>query len=382
MENIIQRINKASLKLLEPLTLQQTYKRIATLATQLVKGEEGKLVLMKNRTLEVVYSTVGDYKKMSVRKNGHTYNSFRKKKAFVIYEKEIKDVDSKKGYQSVIFIPLYYKSKSFGVLIIKSTEEQQFTEKELQILKLFGSIASLTLRKSELLAETKKNLELKDKFISLAAHELRTPLTSMSGFIQLLHRRISREDIKEAEWIDYLLQESNRLKVLTEEILDINKMNAGKIQLTYEEIDLPNLILESVEEVKKIFPQSKIKVHPLPTNIVVIGDRDKLKKALFNILENAVKFSPEDKEIEIKMKKSKSNSRIEVIDYGIGIDQEDLPYIFEGFYKAKGNEREGMGLGLYFSQNVIQKLQGKLSVRSEKNKGTCVEVQLPIAEET
>jgi signal transduction histidine kinase len=362
---------------------KETYKVIVKEAVNLVKGKEGKIVMMKNRVLTGVYSSE-DPPNLTVRKNGYTYKCFRSRKAFVVHEEAFKDNhpgDLNKGFKSVIFIPLHYKKKSFGVLLIKSKEFQIFTDKELTILKLFGAIASLTLRKTELLNATEKNLEMKDRFIALAAHELRTPLTSMSGFIQLLHRKLRDKVGVESEWTETLLQESNRLKVLIEEILDINKINAGKLQYNYEECEVKEIIEAARRELHQTYPQRSVRINERDHDNKVVGDRQKLTKSFYNILENSAKFSNSDSDIEVNLQKNESYSIITFKDSGRGIKKEDFPYIFEGFFKGRGNEQEGMGLGLFFTKNIIHGHKGTIKITSREDKGTSVEIRLPLMEQ-
>jgi len=381
MDDIIQQINKASLKLLESVTLDDTYKKIAHEAVHLVKGDEGRIILKKGKELEVVYATIPHKKGYKSRKEGSTWESYKNRKAFVIHERTFGKMypsDVKEGIKSIIFIPLHFKRQSFGVLLIKSKELQEFTDRELKILKLFGAIASLTLRKTQLLSETRKNLELKDKFLALAAHELRTPITSMSGYIQLLHRKLQNSSVVEGDWIESLLQESKRLTTLIEEILEINKMNAGKLTYDFQECSIDSLLKEAIKIIEITYPHRKIVVPNKLPSLQVIGDKLKLIKAFYNILENAVKYS--EKNVQIKITKNKSFVEIAISDLGKGISEEDLPYIFEGFFKGKGNVEEGMGLGLFYAKNVIQSHKGKIKITSKVDKGTLVEMQLPLAE--
>ncbi|MEO6508834.1 MAG: GAF domain-containing sensor histidine kinase [Patescibacteria group bacterium] len=381
MEEIIQKINKASLKLLEPLTPEETYERIVKEAVKLVNGKEGRIILKHGNILEVVYTSKGDADKLQVRKGGNTWQSFSKRKAFVIHEKTIAKInpkDIKNKYKSIIFIPLHYKKKSFGVLLIKSKELQKFSDKELEILKLFGAISSLTLRKTELLSETRKNLEIKDKFIALAAHELRTPLTTMNGYIQILHKKLNKSESAELKWTESLLHESKRLTTLIEEILDINKMNAGKMNYTFEECNLNDIIRDSVKLLKQTYPSHVVSIEMKNKDQHIISDESKLKKAVYNVLENSAKFSPVDTPIHLSLKYSKTYSIIEIHDYGEGIEYEDLPFVFEGFFKGRNNEQEGMGLGLFYTQNIISGHHGKIDIKSSKNRGTSVKLKLPL----
>ncbi len=232
------------------------------------------------------------------------------------------------------------------------------------------------MRKAQLLTEAQKNLELKDKFLALAAHELRTPITSMSGYIQLIQRRLKQSGKVESDWIESLANESRRLISLIEEILDINKMNAGKLQYSFEECTLSDIVNEAMTSIKSSYSNTTFS-QTLAKQTTIIGDKLKLRKAIYNILENAAKFSG-DHDIEVSLHQTESYSVIIVQDFGKGIDEEDLPYIYEGFFKGRSNEQEGMGLGLFYTKNIIEGHKGIIKVISKKGKGTTVEMKLPI----
>lgn len=382
MEKIIQQINKATLEFLVPLTLDETYKRVVEQGVKLVKGEDGLIVIRENGNFKNVYGSSKSAKNSKPRNKGYTYNTFIKRKAFVVHSDEYKETHpdvAKENLHSVIFIPLYYKKQSFGVLIVRSYLNQHFTDEELRILKLFGSLASLALRKTQLYDESKKNVELKDKFLALAAHELRTPLTSMNGFIQLIHKRATLGKKINIDWTESLLNESKRLTFMIEEILDINKINAKRLKLNYQSNSLLEILKDVVSRAKQMYPEHVFYLHTDTSPSTVISDYNYLEKAIFNIVENAAKFTPIANPIEIDLKNNGTHRVITVQDKGRGIKKEDLPHIFEGFYKAGDNEEEGMGLGLYFSYSIISQHKGKISIQSQQHKGTNVEIKLPKA---
>ncbi len=375
--DIVERINLAFLKFLEPLTLEETIKRIVHEAIKLVNGHDGRITINTAEGLKVLYSSSIKLKEYPVRKNGHTYRSFTKRKAFVVQANGFEKIYPNTKYKSVIFVPLFYKSESYGVLLIRSYTPKEYTSEELKVLTLFGSMASMTLRKVQLLSEAKKNLEVKDKFIALAAHELRTPLTSMSGYIQLLSRKFPLGSSQESQWINLLLYESNRLTNLIEEILEINRMNAGAMDYSYTEILLSKIVNDAIKQISSSHTYRQIKLEMSSDPAAIIGDSKKLTQSIYNILENALKFSEKKTIIAVSIKKNKTNSIITVKDSGKGIPKEDLPFVFEGFFKSRDNETGGMGLGLFYAKNVITAHKGNIDLKSKVNKGTEVKISLP-----
>lgn len=383
-ENTLEKIHKASLKFLIPLTPEETYKTIVEEALKLVNGEDGTIFLEKEGKLQNVFGFSHQASKLVPRKRGFTFTSFSKRKAFVLRVDEWGKFHpgvQKKGVKSAIFIPLFYRRKSKGVLIVQSFRNKMFAERELEVLKLFGSLASLGIRKTQLYIEAKNALELRDLFISIAAHELRTPITSIYGYAQLLHKKKGDGVIPQAHWVDQLYGESTRLSRLVNELLEISRIQTGRLHFSWQECFLPEIIERAINTIHFNHPQHQFmfKNETYGKSNVIIGDYDKLVQVVINLLDNAAKFSPIDKPIIVMIKSTGSSLRVIVHDKGKGINSEDLPKVFQGFYKGKENFEIGMGLGLYLAKNIIEQHHGTINIVSELNKGTIAEVTIPKA---
>lgn len=383
LEHILKRVHKASLKFLEPLELKETYRFIVKEAIRLVNAHYGSLVLEKNGSFQRVYSTM--LVNLPIRKRGNTYKAFTERKAFFIHNQESLEHSRafpyviKLGIKSVIYIPLLYKKEAVGVLVLDSKNEEHFTKKELDILKLFGSLASLAIKKSQFYEETQKALELRDRFISLSSHELRTPLTVLDGYIQLLYKKFFNLDSVEARWVKNIYLESRRLTALVKELLEINRFKTGQSNFILRECSLNEIIDQSVKKFNILYNERKfILNNRLSSKDLIIGDNDKLSYVFNSILQNAIKFSPNDSSITISLLERKDNFIIKIIDKGKGISKEDIKRVFEDFYKGKNtNEEKGMGVGLYLTKNIIDQHHGSIKVNSQLNRGTKVEVIFP-----
>ena len=248
------------------------------------------------------------------------------------------------------------------------------------MLTLFGSMVSLAIIKAQQYGEIKEALETRDLFISLASHELRTPLTTVNGYLQLLHSKLEGVDAIKSRWTKEALLESQRLTKLIDELLQINKIKTMQLHYFFEENDLKLIIKRAIENFRFNHPDriviytDKVK----HKSVVIISDFDKLLQVVINLLDNADKFSPKDKKIDIELQQKNSTFILQIKDEGIGVTQKDLPYIFQGFYKGDKNKK-GMGLGLYLAKNIIDRHQGAIAISSGKNKGTTVEIRLPKA---
>lgn len=383
MDNILEKIYKSVLKFLEPLTPEKTYEIVVEEAVKLVNGSSGSIILQKANLLERVYSSKPEVHKFQPRKKGFAYTAFTKHQAFVVAQKALNKIHPEASYEEVesaLFVPLSYRKKSIGVLVVRAFMNTQFTEKELEVLKIYGSFASLVIRKAQLYDETQKALQARDQFISLAAHELRTPLTAVSGYTQLLHSRFRKTDTTEARWVDQLFKESIRLANLINQFIEINRLNAGKMQYIWAECNIGEILRKSIEEFSRTYPERAVKFkNGLRSfkNSVVIGDVEKLKLVFFNLLDNAAKFSRDDSAIVLQFKSRKPFTIIQIIDQGEGIDKKELERVFQSFYKGELAHKQGLGMGLYLVKEIIDHHKGDIKISSKKGKGTKVEVFLP-----
>src|SRR5258708_13028226 len=191
-----------------------------------------------------------------------------------------------------MYFSFFYRN-TFFVLTLDSKKKEYFDKKKKNTLILFGSLASLAIKKAQLYNEVKQAADVRDLFISLAAHELRTPLTSVNGYIQLLKTRIKNRKKIPSKWVMELEMESNRLKQLVEEFLEINSIRTGKIQFDFKEASLSKIIKRSIsvfgfnKPERKIFFKNKLN-SPKDT---VIENQTKLTQVIVNVFENADKYA-------------------------------------------------------------------------------------------
>lgn len=382
MDNILEKINTSALKFLSPLTPEETYQIIVSEAEKLIGADYGSIILEENGELKRVYASHDVAFETKNRKKANTYKAFSEQQVIVA---SIDDTGKahpeliEQGIKWSIFIPLSYEQKSIGVLILNAKEDTTLDPSEIHVLKLFGAMASLAIRKNQLYAETKNALETRDLFISLASHELRTPLTSLNGYIQLLHTRLGKGTSVEAKWINELYEESKRLTNLVTELLEVNRIKQGQLQFHLTECQIDTIIVTAVERYKIVNPEKEVTVTSEcaeGTN-TIIGDPEKLLQMITALISNADKFSPKNTKIEITTKQTKSQAIIEIKDQGDGISRQNIKRIFDPFYKGE-NAKEGLGVGLLLAKHIITYHHGAINVKSKVNKGTTVEVRFPL----
>lgn len=240
-----------------------------------------------------------------------------------------------------------------------------------------GRRAVLTMIKD--VTQQKQIESLKNEFLTVAGHELKTPLTSAKLLAQTLaHKlrkaRVEKETVRLSSRIDF---ELDRLTRLLNDILDISRIETGKLQLNLVEINLAVVIKNATSTISTTIADHKI-IFLDKQNVTVIADSDHIEQVLINLVANAAKYSPPNTTITIKVQKQPTRALVSVTDQGVGIPKDKQAKIFDRFYQVEGTPKEGFGLGLYISKEIIEKHRGKIWVESEVGKGSTFFFTLPI----
>ncbi|HZS78525.1 MAG TPA: ATP-binding protein [Ktedonobacteraceae bacterium] len=221
----------------------------------------------------------------------------------------------------------------------------------------------------------------KDEFISMASHELKTPITSIKGFTQVLLRRLSqRDDPESIRFLQRMDAQLNKLTTLISELLDLSRIQTGKLAYRHEPFDLDKVVAEIVENVQATTTRHQIVIHG-KTSALIVGDRDRIGQVLINLLSNAIKYSPDHDKVLVHLKKEGNQAIISVQDFGIGIDEAHQQKIFERFYQVTSPVEKtfpGLGIGLYLSNEIIRQHKGRLWVNSRKGEGATFSFALPV----
>ncbi|WP_162523121.1 ATP-binding protein [Clostridium estertheticum] len=225
--------------------------------------------------------------------------------------------------------------------------------------------------------EILKNEKLKNEFISSISHELRTPITSIKGWALTLKRKEFTDEVKKTEALNIIVEESERLSLMVEDLLDLSKFQAGRITLHIDKIDISQILKNIIMEFQPRAQKSGITlIYNTEETVFIDGDKNRLKQVFINILDNALKFSSRGGVVYIGQVEEKESLTITISDKGIGISEEDLKSITKKFYKGN-SKKSGSGLGLAISNEIINLHKGDLVVSSDYGNGTKVEVKLP-----
>jgi len=269
---------------------------------------------------------------------------------------------------------------------ISTPYEKEYIKKDgSQIPVIIGSVL-INKKTTEIIAfvlditERKRLEQRKDEFIGIASHELKTPLTSIKGYIQILERIIQQMG---DEKLKLYLKKTNiyieKLNSLITDLLDVSKIQAGKLLLNFSTFNFNDLIDETIENM-----QNTNKIHKITrigkANHLIQADKHRIEQVLINFLTNAIKYSPRSDKVIVKIKNIEDNLQVSVQDFGIGIAQKSQDRLFQRFYRVESSARKfsGLGIGLYISYEIIQRHHGKTWVKSDEGKGSTFYFSLPL----
>jgi PAS domain S-box-containing protein len=234
--------------------------------------------------------------------------------------------------------------------------------------------------------EARRLDELKSEFVATASHELRTPLAAVYGAAQTLRRHdFALDEAGRARFITLITDESERLSRIVNEILLASQLDAGRLDLASEPFDPAELVKRVVETTRAHLPPTveldvSLPDEPPPS---VAADRDKARQVLVNLVDNAVKYSPEGGRVEVRIESTETTVRFHVTDEGIGVPEDERERIFDKFYRLDPEMTRGVGgtgLGLYICSELVRRMDGRIWVQSNHGEGSIFSFELPVAE--
>ena len=251
-------------------------------------------------------------------------------------------------------------------------------------------VAELALKeRADELEETNQELkevnQMKDQFISMASHELKTPITSIRGQAQISLRRLSRQKELPEELagmshaLEQIDEQTLRLNVLVDDLLDLGSIRAGKMQLRLSSFDLREVCQSAIEE-QRLLSGRTIELEQPETPVMLDADSDRLSQVVTNLVSNAIKYSPETSPIKVSVQYQEKTARLTVQDYGQGISKEQQTLVFETFYRspdAQASKKRGWGLGLAICKDIVERHSGRIWCESRVGEGSTFIVELP-----
>jgi signal transduction histidine kinase len=307
------------------------------------------------------------------------------------YTGPLRDVLLRTGNRALLGVPLLHEDRLVGALTVNRKSPGRFAPETIALLTTFASQSALAIQNARLfreIAEKSRELEAaskhKSEFLANMSHELRTPLNAILGFSEVLQEGMFGEvNEKQSEYLHDILESGRHLLSLINDILDLSKIEAGRMELDVADFDLPNAIENSLILVRERASRRGIALgHAVDASLgTVRADERKLKQVLLNLLSNALKFTPEGGRVDVRAEGRGDVAEISVTDTGVGIAPEDLETIFEEFRQVGAVEKkvEGTGLGLALARRFIELHGGTMWVKSEVGSGSVFAFTLPIA---
>lgn len=264
-----------------------------------------------------------------------------------------------------------------GGLFFGHPQEAVFKEEHESLVAAIATQAAIALDNAKLYEEVKLLNAQKDEFIGFASHELKTPLTTAMGYVQLLQN----EPEMSPEYIKKISRQMTRLSAIIADLLDISRIQAGRLDLHFKHTSLQELIRNSIETLGQTGTAThKIECALPAEDIAVLVDEQKMEQVLVNLLSNAIKYSPDREKVLLSAILVGDQVQVSVQDFGEGIPEDHMEKIFRRFYRVPtlSNNAEGLGLGLYISQGIIEAHSGKIWAESESGKGATFHIMFPV----
>jgi len=292
------------------------------------------------------------------------------------------------GQRAALAVPLIRAGQGLGALAVRSTHAvARFDDEDARLLSLFADQAVAALTTAELLDQQRRAVEelerlnsAKSNFVSIVSHEFRTPLTGIQGFSEL----IRDENLTLAEMKEYagdINKDAQRLNRMITEMLDLDRMESGRMTLNRERTDINAIVAEAAQRLASSAARHPIRLNLDPELPLIEIDKDKINQVLLNLLSNAVKYSPEGGEIAVSTRVEGQMVHVFVRDSGMGIPADSLEKVFERFSRLESGATryiQGTGLGLPISRQIIEMHGGRAWVESTLGEGSVFQFTLPL----
>jgi signal transduction histidine kinase len=299
---------------------------------------------------------------------------------------------AKSGDAAIAAVPLLLGQRVLGVLYVAFRSPRRFAPEEVALLEALGRQCAQALDRAQLYAAERaaraaaeEALTLRDGFLSIASHELRTPLTSLLMQTQLLQRRVARGGLlpeREQGALAVVVAQAKRLDRLIAALLDVSRIERGQLTIEVEAVDIGALARRVVAEVQPTSEQHAIACATPASALVISGDPLRLEQVLQNLLQNALKYSPDGGAVDVSVAADGPAAVVEVADRGIGFPPEVLPQLFTRFYRAPNADARnvsGLGIGLYVVREIVRLHGGTVAAALRPDGGSRFTVRLPLA---
>jgi two-component system CheB/CheR fusion protein len=226
-------------------------------------------------------------------------------------------------------------------------------------------------------------LRMQEEFLALVSHELRSPLTPIHGYLTLLSRLLETEgaDERAQRYLARVQEQMQRLQRLVDDLLDVGRLQEGKLQLDRQAVDLVPVVQGLVEALQATTDGRRVELAVAEEPLVVSGDAARLSQVVLNLLTNAARHAPDSPRVDVRLRREEGEALLEVQDYGPGIPAAALPHLFDRFYQVvQRTAQDGLGVGLFITRELVRAHGGAIEVRSTEGAGATFTVRLPLRE--
>lgn len=265
------------------------------------------------------------------------------------------------------------------ILLLKVKTFYRLYEQNRELNRIHASLRSEIEFRKKVEGELQTAVRKRDEFISIASHELKTPLTTIKAYVQLLDRSIAADEPTRM-YVERALVQVQKLDNLIVDLLDLSKIESGKLKFNKKPFFFESTLSNAVEMIRQTYPEYQI-TRKGGAEVELYGDEMRIEQVIINYLTNAVKYSPQIKEIQIETAVEPAGTlSVRVKDFGIGIPKDHQSNIFGKFYRVEesAGQFQGLGIGLYICAEIIRRHEGKYGVESEPGKGSTFYFSIPV----
>jgi signal transduction histidine kinase len=282
-------------------------------------------------------------------------------------------------------VPLIAHTRIIGTLtMVQSTSRPSYTHDDLQFALDLANRAALVVENARLYHEAQQAIRARDQFLSIASHELKTPLTTLLGNAQLLDRRLRDVPLpieRERRSTNVIVEQARRLNRMVDTLLDVSRIETGQMKIERRPVHLVKLVERVAAEIQLISSNHELRLSKPEAVLIVDGDELRLEQVFQNLIQNAIKYSPQGGLIELTFGRTNDHAVVSISDQGIGIPSSAIPQLFSRFYRAANADPthiSGMGIGLFVVREIVTQHNGHIGVRSVEGQGSTFTVELPL----